>query len=62
MGRYMLTVGAVMADAFISGLTWIGQVSPAALWLTLLSGGAGVLAAASEIADGVFAPSDDTAV
>jgi hypothetical protein len=54
MGRYMLTVGAVMADAFMSGLTWVGHVSPAAVGLTLLTSGFGVLAAARKIADGVY--------
>jgi hypothetical protein len=60
MGRYMLTVGAVMADAFVSGLTWVGHVSPAALCVTLFTSGVGVLAAANKIADGLFAPSDET--
>jgi hypothetical protein len=59
MGRYMLTVGAVMADAFVSGLTWIGHVSPAALCLTLFSSSVGVLAAAHKIADGIFEPPDE---
>jgi hypothetical protein len=58
MGRYSLTVGAVMADAFVSGLTWVGQLSPAALGLALITSGFGVLAAANKIADGVFSGCD----
>lgn len=62
MGRYMATVGAVAADAFVSGLTWVGQVSPAALCLTLLTSGFGVLLAANKIADGIFCGEDEAAV
>ena len=54
MGRYSLTVGAVMADALVSGITWVGQISPAALCLTLLTSGFGVIMAANKIADGIF--------
>ena len=61
MGRYMLTVGAVAADAFVSGLTWVGQVSPAALCLTLFTSAFGVLLAANKIADGVFSGEDPSA-
>jgi len=61
MGRYMMTVGAVMADAFVSGLTWVGQISPAALGLTLLTSGCGVLLAANKIADGLFSGDEPTA-
>jgi len=61
MGRYLVTVGAVMADAFVSGLTWVGQSNPTMLGLTLLTSGLGVLAAANKIADGIFAPGDQTA-
>jgi hypothetical protein len=62
MGRYMVTVGAVMADAFVSGLTFVGQISPAALCLTLLSSGFGVVLAANKIADGFFIAEDQTTV
>lgn len=61
MGRSLMTVGVVMADAFVSGLTWVGHVSPVALGLTLVSSGVGVLAAAHKIANAVFAPPDETA-
>ena len=61
MGRYLLTVGAVSADAFVSALTWVGQVSPIALGLTVCSSGIGVLMAANKIANAIFAPEDSTA-
>lgn len=61
MGRYTMTVGAVMADAFMSALTWVGHISPVALILTLLSSGFGVLLAANKIADGVFHGEDEAA-
>lgn len=61
MGRYMVTVGAVMAEALVSGLTWVGQVHPTALCLTLITSGVGVVAAANKVADGLFPPTDETA-
>jgi len=60
MGRYLMTVGAVSADAFVSALSWVGHVSPMALCLTLLSSGLGVIVAANKIADGIMAASDET--
>ncbi len=60
MGRHFVTVGAVMADAFVSGLTWVGHISPAALALTLLSSGVGVIATANKITDAIFTPADET--
>lgn len=61
MGRYLMTVGAVTADAFVSGLTWVGHISPAALVLTLLTSGFGVVLAANKIADGVFSGDEPAA-
>ena len=58
MGRSSVTMGAVMADAFVSGLTWVGQLSPTVLCLTMLTSGFGLLAAANKIADGVFCGED----
>lgn len=54
MGRYLMTIGAVAVDGFFSALTWVGQISPAALVITLLTSGVGVLFAANTIAEGVF--------
>jgi hypothetical protein len=59
MGRYLMTVGAVSADAFVSALSWIGQVSPTALCITLLSSGLGIVFAANKIADGIMASSEE---
>lgn len=60
MGRYLMTVGAVTADAFVSALSFVGQVSPAALGLTLLTSGFGVVLAANKIADGIMSASDES--
>lgn len=54
MGRFFMPVGAVMADAFVSSLTWLGHVSPAVLGMTVLTSGVGVIVAANRIANGVF--------
>ncbi|MBA3315151.1 MAG: hypothetical protein M3552_08815 [Planctomycetota bacterium] len=60
MGRYVMTVGAVTADALISAITFVGQISPAALCLTLLTTGFGVVLAANEIADGIMSANDES--
>jgi hypothetical protein len=59
MDRYSVTVGAVMADAFVSGLTWVGQLSPVAMCLALLTSGVGIIFAANQIADDVFHGEDN---
>ncbi len=60
MGRYLFTVVAVMADSFVSALSWVGHVSPAAAVFTLFSSGFGVVLAARKIADAVITIQDDT--
>ncbi len=59
MGRYLMAIGTVSADAFVSGLTWVGQVSPATLLLALLTSGFGVVVAATTIADDAFGSSEE---
>ncbi len=60
MGRYLMTVGAVSADAFVSALSWVGHVSPMALCFSLLTSGLGIVIAANKIADGVMSSSEET--
>jgi hypothetical protein len=59
MERYLSAVGAVSAEAFVTTLSGVCHISPAAMCLTLLSSGFGIFVAANKIADGIMAVTED---
>ena len=59
MARYCLTVGSVIGDAVISGVTWSSGASVGWIALSATTSLLGMLLAANVIANGLLSTQDD---